>query len=352
VSVRALVLSGGGAKGAYEAGVITSLWQIQPFDIVVGTSIGAINASLTAQHDIAALKTMWSTIAGRNVIQPQPTVKHVEEFLQAFSDWQSLPTVAKVSHTPGLVLLWMKIGSKTALFSLLGAFNEAPIEALLKQFANYNNLRSTLIVSATDITKRTATAFYAFVGRTASNVVTFRTAAKLETQALSQLNYVEVLEASAAIPAVFTPIQMNLGAPPPKFFVDGGVANNTPISLAVAAGADDITVVFLDPLSNDAPSPPPRNLIDIAFACYDVMQQKILEDDFNLASLTNVALDNHAAAPRAVQERLAGKRQVALRYVRPGKALPVSVLDFSDQSKLNAAFAQGLADGQHPQAFE
>ena len=122
--------------------------------------------------------------------------------------------------------------------------------------------------------------------------------------------------------------------------------------MAVAAGADDITVVFLDPQSNDAPSPPPRNLIDIAFACYDVMQQKILEDDFNLASLTNVALDNHAAAPRAVQERLAGKRQVALRYVRPGKALPVSVLDFSDQSKLNAAFAQGLADGQHPQAFE
>lgn len=53
MSVSALVLSGGGAKGAYEAGAITSLWKTNgPFDIVVGTSIGAINAAFVAQNDV------------------------------------------------------------------------------------------------------------------------------------------------------------------------------------------------------------------------------------------------------------------------------------------------------------
>ena len=59
MSVRALVLSGGGAKGAYEAGAITSLCQKQPFDIVVGTSVGAINGAFAAQHDLAALEDTW-----------------------------------------------------------------------------------------------------------------------------------------------------------------------------------------------------------------------------------------------------------------------------------------------------
>jgi len=351
VSVRALVLSGGGAKGAYEAGAVTALSQGAAFDIVVGTSIGAINASLTAQHGIPALGQMWATLAARDIIQPLPTVKRVETFLQAFSDWQTLPLVAKVSHIPHLILLWAQIGSKTALFTLLGAFDETPIEALLRQFANYNEIKSTLIVAATDITQRTATAFYAFAGITIENVPAFRAAASIQTEALSPLNYVEVLEASAAIPAAFTPIQMNLGTPPPKFFVDGGVANNTPISLAIAAGATDVTVVFLEPESNLAPAPPPRNLVDIGFACYDVMQQKIIEDDFKLAELTNIVLANSAAASEATRARFSSKRHVTLSYVRPSAALPVSLLDFNDQAKLDAAFAQGLLDGRRPQTL-
>lgn len=353
MSLRALVLSGGGAKGAYEAGVVTSLWKAQPFDIVVGTSIGAINAALTAQHNVAALGTIWKTVASRKLIQPLPSVQHLETFLEAFSDWQTLPAVAKISHIPHLTILWMQVGSKVALFSLLGAFDETPIEALLKQFADFNALASTLIVAATNITTRTATAFFAFPGPASTNLAQFRNKAGLPSEALSALNYLDVLQASAAIPGAFTPIQMNLGSPPPKFFVDGGVANNTPISLAIAAGADDVTVVFLEPASNPAPSPPPRSLIDVAYACYDVMQQKILEDDFKVAGLTNALLTRPTlpTLTSEMQSRLSDKRTIGLRYVRPRSPLPVSVLDFANQVNIDAAFAQGLVDGQNPQPF-
>jgi NTE family protein len=349
--IRALVLSGGGAKGAYEAGAVSSLLQAQPFDIVVGTSIGAINAALTAQHNLSALEATWKSVSQRNLIQPLPTVARVEAFLNAFSDWQSLPAVAKVSHIPHLTLLWMQIGSKEALFSMLGAYDETPIEALLKQFADYNALQSTLIVSATDITTRTATAFYAFVGQDPQYLQRFPGMAGIPTVPITQLNYVDALQASAAIPGAFTPVQMNLGSTAPSFFVDGGVANNTPISLAIAAGADAVTVVFVDPTSNGGVSPAPRNLIDVANSCYDVMQRKILEDDFKLAAYTNALLDGGSGLSASMQQQLSGKRKIGLYYVRPQTALPLSVLDFSNQAGIDAAFAQGVADGKNPKPY-
>lgn len=66
---RALVLQGGGALGAYEAGVFRVLWENltkqdeengerdRPlFDIVAGTSIGAINAAILVSHVVESRK--------------------------------------------------------------------------------------------------------------------------------------------------------------------------------------------------------------------------------------------------------------------------------------------------------
>src|ERR1700748_835128 len=61
----ALVLQGGGALGAYQAGVYQALHEarVEP-DWVIGTSIGAINASLIAgsepQHRVARLEEFWN----------------------------------------------------------------------------------------------------------------------------------------------------------------------------------------------------------------------------------------------------------------------------------------------------
>ncbi|MFX5510216.1 patatin-like phospholipase family protein, partial [Acinetobacter baumannii] len=64
----ALVLQGGGALGAYQAGVYQALHEndLTP-DWVVGTSIGAINAALIAGNPretrIARLREFWETVA-------------------------------------------------------------------------------------------------------------------------------------------------------------------------------------------------------------------------------------------------------------------------------------------------
>jgi len=66
----ALVLSGGGAKGAYEAGCVRALQEIgYEFDLVCGTSIGALNGLLVAQKDFDPMYRMWEELSIEQVMQ-------------------------------------------------------------------------------------------------------------------------------------------------------------------------------------------------------------------------------------------------------------------------------------------
>lgn len=66
---KALVLAGGGAKGAYEAGFIKAIHESNKMDfqIVTGTSIGALNACLLAQKDIDVLLHLWENLDEKDV---------------------------------------------------------------------------------------------------------------------------------------------------------------------------------------------------------------------------------------------------------------------------------------------
>jgi NTE family protein len=67
-SRRALVLSGGGGRGAFECGVIERLSQLgwEP-DVLVGTSIGAMNAAVFAIGGVKAVRAMWEEIPRRGM---------------------------------------------------------------------------------------------------------------------------------------------------------------------------------------------------------------------------------------------------------------------------------------------
>jgi len=60
-----LVLAGGGAKGAYEAGVFKALWEldiIRRVSVVSGTSIGTINGLLLSMNDNSIMDKSWSSL--------------------------------------------------------------------------------------------------------------------------------------------------------------------------------------------------------------------------------------------------------------------------------------------------
>ena len=60
---RAIVLSGGGAKGAYQVGVWRALRKLGiKYSIVTGTSVGALNGVLMVQNEYIKARSMWYNI--------------------------------------------------------------------------------------------------------------------------------------------------------------------------------------------------------------------------------------------------------------------------------------------------
>ena len=60
--MRAIVLSGGGSKGSYQIGVWKALRKLNiKYDIVTGTSVGALNGALMTQNSYFKAKRLWKT---------------------------------------------------------------------------------------------------------------------------------------------------------------------------------------------------------------------------------------------------------------------------------------------------
>ena len=73
----ALVLEGGGAKGAYQIGAIKALYERgYKFKAIVGTSIGAINAAFLCQDGINTIEKLWQTLSFSDIVNIE------DEFVQ------------------------------------------------------------------------------------------------------------------------------------------------------------------------------------------------------------------------------------------------------------------------------
>lgn len=69
-----LVLSGGGAKGAYEAGAIKAMGEMDVIEKVYGvsgTSVGALNTLVFAMDDVALMEELWENIGLMTVAAPK-----------------------------------------------------------------------------------------------------------------------------------------------------------------------------------------------------------------------------------------------------------------------------------------
>ncbi|MDX8050771.1 patatin-like phospholipase family protein [Lentzea sp. BCCO 10_0798] len=182
----AFVLAGGGSLGAVEVGMLSALADesIQP-DLVVGTSVGAVNGVWYATHPgpegVLALTDLWTSLSRNDVFPIRP-----------------------VRGLLGVLGLSDHLVPSTAL------------RRLLRAHLSGTTLENTPVpahVGATDVLSG-------------------------EEVLLSEGDAVDALMASTAIPAVFPPV--SLGG---RYLMDGGAVNNNPVSHAVALGADRVWVL-------------------------------------------------------------------------------------------------------------
>lgn len=236
-----LVLTGGGARAAYQVGVLREVSDIlcdagwsakrNPYDIICGTSAGAINATALACHaddfgeGLNKVMSVWEAVTAEQVYRADSL-----GVLRSGARWLSLLSF-------GWLLRKWRANPPNALL------DNTPLVTLLNRMLNFPRLDAALIDGTLHALAITASSY------TAGRHITFYQseadiAPWVRTQRLSMRTQigVEHLLASSAIPMIFpsTPIYSNGRC---EYFGDGSMRQLAPISPAIHLGADKVLVI-------------------------------------------------------------------------------------------------------------
>lgn len=384
----AIILSGGGAYGAYEVGVMKALLggemkgtgytPLNP-QVFTGTSVGSFNASvMVAQAGVsggaatAHLEQIWlnDVVEGvrgcgngvfrfranplryldyecfANLVQPVVEVDRDAMFL------------ARSFLTRGLNFLATRgpVVNRALQFVDASAFiSVEPFREMLRK-----NIDSDALRNSEKILRIVATNWVTGEVKTFEN----KDVANEETGPL-------LIMASAAIPGIFPPVRIG-----DDVYVDGGAVMNTPLNCAIDAGASTLFVIYLDPDVNNIPLHRLTNTVDTIDRVYTIMLATKINEDIETAAWINAGLtilqrvDELGSAESLSKEeitafiRVAG--QIALR-IKQGRAYrkltihrfhphddlggPLGMLDFSREA-VTRLIARGFEDAVYHDCYE
>jgi NTE family protein len=225
-----LVLSGGGARAAYQAGVLQGISDIlgtdfgaQPFPVITGISAGAINAAFMAGasdsfvHQTLKLSEIW------NELEPEQVLR---------TDMMSLGKLG-AGWIRDLSFGGMLGNSKSTHL-----FDSKPLSHLLDKKIDFHQIQENIksrtlhgvAVSATNYATGTSNAFF-----NSLEVENWGRSSRVGIK--TDINIDHVL-ASSSIPFIFKPTRINK-----SFYGDGGVRSNAPFSPAIHLGADRLVAI-------------------------------------------------------------------------------------------------------------
>jgi NTE family protein len=223
----ALVLTGGGARGAYQAGFLKGIADSvpdtpSPFAIITGCSVGAINAAFLACHGnnfseaTNKLWHMWANLEPNGIFIPRPAA-----FLKI-----------------GLKLLLHLIFRRRMPFTAT-LLDNLPLKKMLRDQLNFANLRGSIerkeihavAFTAMDYIRRASTTFF-----DADSVVPSWD----ERSTLGKRTplCVDHVVGSAGLPLLFEPVKID-----DSYYGDGSIKLSSPLGPALRMGAEKILVI-------------------------------------------------------------------------------------------------------------
>lgn len=222
-----VVLTGGGARAAYQVGVLKGISDIfpdwsHPFRVIVGTSAGAINAVALAggggvfRHNITRLETIWSELT-------------IDQIYKANS-YDILRNMTDIAR---------RMISGAYHESPMALLNNSPLKALLKREVDFEKVRAS--IAAGDIK---AVGVNACGYSTGQNVCFFEGDPARKGWSMGQRAgcrvemSLEHVMASSAIPTLFRPVKINR-----EYFGDGVTRQMAHISPALRLGASKVLVI-------------------------------------------------------------------------------------------------------------
>ena len=312
-----LILTGGGARAAYQVGVLKALSQIHPrpdwpFPIIVGTSAGAVAASI---------------LAG-NVVRWHQTISEIEKVWANFRVHQVFR-----SDAPAMI----KAGARWMCSLLTGGavgppkslLDHSPLRELLSRVTDFDAVRANVTNGNLRALALCATSYF-----TARSVSFFEADTTISEWSRAQRHgervplSLDYLMASLGIPFLFPPICLQ-----GEFFGDGAMRQTAPLSPAIHLGADRLLVVGVRPthldaiprfIASDKP-PSPGQLF--GYMLDTLFSDQISADLENLARINRLsAVAGEATGSRIINTMMIAPSldpsELAVRYV---KTLPLSL---------------------------
>ncbi len=240
---RALVLSGGGAKGAFELGVVDYLVNDRGlyFDVICGVSTGALNASFLSQgkgykglrEKLERLKEIWFSIESD------------EDIYLNRLEWD--------------------------FFRLVALYDNSPLKEKIRKNLSEREIKDSGVEFRIGVVSLNS-GQYITIDQNSPSLKKF-------------------ILASTAIPVIFSPVKEG-----GKLFVDGGVRNITPLQDAFKAlkglpkkdGTDEVYVVLSSPLSiKRVRTSETDNILEILKRSVEIMTTEIYIEDLKYASEIN-----------------------------------------------------------------
>jgi NTE family protein len=314
----ALVLAGGGARGAYEAGALSALAPAlaaagQRPDIIVGTSIGALNGAFFAaraqdplEQTAAAALSMWRELSWGDALRPLVSPAELARVLGA-----------------GAMLAGLPGGGLT------GLIDPTPLRATLERLVSFERIAQNVRDGSLTAAAVVATAYH-----TTRSVVFHHGGPELGLDPLRAIDYFsttlapEHVLASAAIPGAFPAVEISQPHEASGWYGDGGVRLNAPLSPALALGADRVVVIGLNSsVTHAGASARPDALDGVAQLLQVVLADQLAGDVATLAAVNETLAPTRAATSKAnAGKRRAGHRLVPYIFIAPCDRLEIGRL--------------------------
>lgn len=241
----ALILGGGGARAAYQVGVLKAIAELiedktsNPFPIICGTSAGSINTVALAS----------------NAADFQTGVNSINEVWANFELHQVFHADAKNLIKRILLWIWSNIGPGDWQKGPSSMLDNAPLRHLLNKYISFESIDKAIdsgdlhayCLTACSYTSGESTTFYDGAAEIKDWLRTHR-------EGQREKMTIDHLMASSAIPVVFPSVKLD-----DEHFGDGSMRQMSPISPALHLGAEKILIIGLRKESELGLDEPPKH---------------------------------------------------------------------------------------------
>jgi NTE family protein len=262
----ALILSGGGAKGAFQVAAEKYAREEKGYhwDIIAGVSVGALNGAMLAMEKYQRLWEIWNTLTNE----------------QVFTGGFNLASIIRLA------------------FGAKSFYGNEPLRKKLEAELDPSQIKADLRVGCVSL----------FSGE----YIQF-----LKTE--SQL--AKAVLASTVMPVIWEPVDIS---PEFRSMVDGGVRNITPIGDVLDADVDEIVIINCSPETEGPLAKPPADVTKIGLRTLDILLNEVFRSDMENFLRINSLVQEAGAQNVILHNPGNGK---ALRYFNCTIIEPLSTLD-------------------------